>query len=181
MIKMILSYSKAEIDKLIKSMVMICDTREQQNEHITKYFEERNIEYIKQKLDVGDYSLMLKANPEMGINRDLYLTNKIVIERKNGLDELTNNFKGSDRTRLENEFLRARDTKVYLMVEDAVYGDIINHKYRSKMKPQAFLGSLKSFEARYNLNTIFIENKLYSGNFIYHTALYHLREFLKVS
>lgn len=180
-IKVIVNFTDKEIEKLFQSMVIICDTREQKNDHIIQYFKDKEINHKIEKLEVGDYSLMLPADPELGIIQDLYLTNKIVIERKNGLNELTGNFKGNDRKRLENEFIKARDTKIYLMIEDALYGDIINHKYRSKMKPQAFLGSLKAFEARYNLNTVFIEDKIYSGNFIYHTALYHLREYLKAS
>ena len=83
-----LKYTDKEIETLLKTMIVLVDTREQENSHILNYFDKKKIKYMVQKLDVGDYSFMLPKNPDMGIDNDIYFTNKIVIERKGSLDEL---------------------------------------------------------------------------------------------
>lgn len=171
-------FSEKDIKILLKSLIVICDTREQQNKHILNYFTKKKIPYKVEKLDVGDYSFMLPKDSKLGIIKDIYFNNKIVIERKMNLDELANNFTRG-RNRLESELLRAKDTNILLMIENAKYSDIISHKYRSKLSEKAFLGTLKAFESRYNLDVHLIDDDTHSGNFIYYTFYYRLREFLK--
>ena len=60
------------MEELISSMVILVDTREKVNTHITDYFDKKNIKYKKKALDYGDYSFMLPANESLGIPRDLY-------------------------------------------------------------------------------------------------------------
>ena len=96
---------------------MIVDTREQKNSHITNYFTKKGIPYKVQKLDYGDYTAYIPKNIELGIMRDIYLSDNINIERKANLDELASNLTHG-RTQIENEFLRSKGTKLYLMVED---------------------------------------------------------------
>jgi len=45
-------------------------------------FDMKRIPYISKALSYGDYSCFLPACPEYGINRDLYFTNRLAIERK---------------------------------------------------------------------------------------------------
>lgn len=170
-------FTDTEIKKLMENLVIIVDTREQENHHILDYFAKHKIKYEVKKLNVGDYSIKLTACPEMGLTRDCYIP--VTIEKKNSIDELANSFK--DRTRFESEFIRAAGsgTKILLMVEDpAGYENIINHKYRSEYEPKALLGSLLTFESRYNFTTMFVDKK-YSGNRIYYTLRYNLYQFLK--
>lgn len=158
-------------------MVIIVDTREQQNQHILDYFKQKNINYEIKKVDAGDYAVKLPACPEINIMRDLYIP--VTIEKKNSVDELAGSFK--DRTRFENEFIRATgsNTKIFLLIEDGKgYENIVKGNYRSQYEPKALLASLKSFESRYNITTTFLDPK-YSGNFIYHTLKYYLYEYLK--
>lgn len=170
-------FTDTELKQLLSQAVILVDTREQENSHIIKYFDEKSIKHKPQKLDYADYSLMLPAMPELGIMRDVYFTDKVAIERKASLEELSNNLT-KDRDRLESEFLRSKG-RIYLLIEDPNgYENILNHKYRSQFKPKSFLASLKTFEARYNLNINFIKKEL-AGNFIYVTLLYHLRCYLK--
>ena len=63
---------------------------------------------------------MIPANELLGIQRDLYFSDEIAIERKASLDELANNLT-ADRTRFEDEMLRSKDCKVLLMLENCVY------------------------------------------------------------
>lgn len=170
-------FTDTEIKKLLNNMVIIIDTREQENQHILDYFTQRKVNYEVKKLDSGDYSIKLLSYPELGLYRDIYIP--VMIEKKNSVDELASSFK--DRTRFENEFIRAygSNIKIHLLVEDGQgYQNIINGKYRSQYEPKALLASLKTFESRYNIHTSFIDKK-YAGNFIYHTLKYHLYEYLK--
>lgn len=170
-------FTDTEIKKLLENMVVIVDTREQENQHILDYFAQKKVNYENKKLDSGDYSVKLKAVPELNVHRDIYIP--VMIEKKNSIDELAQSFK--ERTRFENEFIRAKgsNTKIFLLVEDGQgYENIIKGKYRSQYEPKALLASLKTFESRYNISTSFIDPK-YSGNFIYHTLKYYLYEYLK--
>ena len=76
-------FSDKEKEELVKSIVILVDTREQSCQHITDYFDKKGIPYKKKALKYGDYSFYIKANPELSIPRDLYFDmNGIVIERK---------------------------------------------------------------------------------------------------
>lgn len=170
-------FTETELKKLLKeNLVIIVDTREQENEHILDYFNSKKIRYEVKKIDAGDYSVKLAANPELGIFRDCYIP--VMIEKKNSIDELASSFK--DRVRFENEFIRATASKykIHLLVEDGNgYENILRKNYRSMYDPKALLGSLKTFESRYDFYTSFLDKK-YVGNFIYYTLYYHCREYL---
>jgi ERCC4-type nuclease len=168
-------YTDKELKTLLDTLTITVDTREQKNQHVLEYFRKREVEFKFKTMKTGDYSAMLPKNNELGITRDMYLN--AVIERKNGVDELVESIK--DRTRFENELIRASQHPFVLLVEDKDgYAKILNGTYRSKYKPESLLGSLKAFEARYNFSTVFIEPKL-TGNYIYYSFLYRVRELLK--
>lgn len=168
-------YSDKELKEILDSLVIIVDTREQVNQHVLEYFRKREIPFKFQAMKTGDYSAMLPKNPELGIMRDLYL--KAVVERKNGVDELVQSIK--DRQRFENELIRGSKIPFRLIVEDLQgYEKILNGQYRSKYDPKSLLGSLKTFEARYNFTTVFIAPYT-TGNYVYHHLLYYCREMLK--
>lgn len=169
-------FSDAEIKAALKTMVVVVDSREQENEHITRYFNAKGIPWITAKLDVGDYSARVPSCDEMGLSRGLDFSSSIVVERKGSLDELAGNLT-KDRTRFEDELLRARWTKVALLVEDATYGDIVNGKYRSKYNAKSFVATLAAYSARFNLDVSFVERP-FSGNWIYHRLYYAVREAL---
>ena len=97
-------YTDKEIKELLKSMVIIQDSREQEASHITKWFDEKKISYVTQKLETADYSFYIPANAELGIVRDMYFDDKIVIERKNSLEEISSCFT-TTRMAFENEFI----------------------------------------------------------------------------
>lgn len=169
-------YSDSEIKELLKSLVILIDSREQKNEHITEYLDNKSIKHETLKLDHADYSCMIPKNLDLGIYRDLYFNDCISIERKASLEELSGNFT-KDRNRIESEFLRAKG-KLILLIENATYENIILHQYKTEYKPLSFVATLKTFEARYGIETNFIR-KAFTGNFIYMTMMYHVRELLK--
>jgi ERCC4-type nuclease len=168
-------YTDKEMKEILESLIIVVDTREQKNVHILDYFRKKEIPFKFQSLKTGDYSCMLPKNEELGIVRDFYLSASI--ERKNGVDELVGSIK--DRQRFENELIRSTKHPFVMIVEDLQgYEKILKGEYRSRYKPESLLGSLKSFEARYNFTTVFVDPKT-SGNYIYHSLLYRCRELLK--
>ncbi len=169
------NYSPKEITAILKSMVILVDTREQKNKHITDYFEAQKITYMKRALKTGDYSAFIPKNEDLGITRDVHLLASV--ERKNSIDELAQSI--TDRSRFENELIRASKSHFIMIVEDINgYENLLNHKYRSQYSPKALLGSIKAFEVRYGFTTMFLDKK-FTGNYIN----YHLRglvnEYLK--
>lgn len=170
-------YSEPELKQLLKSITIICDTREKENAHIVGYLNQKGIPYINQALSFGDYSYMLPACPELGINRDMFFHNVIAIERKADLEELSGNL-SQHRERFENEFLRAGNCDITLLIERGSLSDIMSHKYRTEFKESAFMASLMAWEQRYNIKTAFV-HMIHSGTFIYSRFYYHLRELLK--
>lgn len=169
-------YSTKEINTLLDSMIILIDTRENKIKHIIDYLDKKDIGHKSIKLEHGDYSCMLPKDETLGIYRDMYFTDTVSIERKGSLEELSNNFtKG--RQQIENEFIRSKG-KLILLIENATYEDIVLHNYKTQYKPLSFIATLKTFEARYHLETNFISSK-FTGNFINMTLRYHVRELLK--
>ena len=171
-------YTKDEIEALVKTIVVLIDTREQKNIHITDYLDKIKVPYKEMALDHGDYSFYIPKNEAYGITRDLYFTDIVTVERKGCLEELSGNF-CNGRARIEEEFTRKKG-RMYLMVEDATYEDIVRHNYDTQYNPVSFIATIDTFEARYNIQTSFI-SKVAAGYFIYHKFKYHLREYLKGS
>jgi len=173
-------YTKTEQEELLKSMIVLMDTREKKNNYILNYFDDKDINYKSKKLDFGDYSMMIPANENLGIMRDIYFTDDISCERKNSLEELSGNFTRG-RSQFENELIRSNGAgaRMILMVEDGQgYEKIINGKYDTDYNNKSFIGTLQAFRARYGIDINFINPK-YSGNFMYYTFYYYLREYLK--
>lgn len=167
-------YEDKEIQQLLKQLIIVVDSREQKCRHITDYFDQKNIKWVTEKLDYGDYTAKLDIP---GLHKSFYLQDICTIERKRGLNELSSNL-SHERLRMEREFMRTRGT-FWLLIENAAYEDILLHHYDTGYKPQAFIGTLKSFESKYKLHTHFQKDATYSGAFIYHTLSYAMRNELK--
>lgn len=178
------AYTPTQIKHLLSTMKIVIDTREQVNYHITDYFDARLIDYTSKKLDYGDYSIMLPSCMEFGITEDIYFTDKIVIERKNSLMELSNNL-GNERERFKRELERAKGATFIIMIEDGSYEDIIFGRYskdkyavKSKFNEKSFIASLATFRARYGIHVDYV-NKKSAGNFIYFILRSWLKCYLK--
>lgn len=163
-------YTDKEINELLKQITIICDTREQQNGHVTGYFDKKKVAHTSRKLDTGDYSAMIG---------DMTLEHDVVVERKASIDELCGNVT-VDRQRLADEFTRAKadGLKVFLVVENASWSDIFLHNYRSKLEPKSLIATLLSWQIRYNITVVFCKPGE-SGQIIYGILYYAAREALK--
>ena len=170
-------YTDKEIDELVKSMVILYDTREQVNEHILQYFDKAQVNYKKKKLDYGDYSFYVPKNDGLNIPRDLYFDRDIIIERKSGLTELAGNL-SEDRARLEKEIALSPKRKV-LLIENATYEDVLKGNYRSNYGAKAMWATIHSWWERYDLPVMFMSDNKWSGYFIKGFFTYYLKEQLR--
>lgn len=83
-------------EKFLKSVCIVCDTREQRNEHIVTVFDKLKVNYISAKLPYGDYSFRIDEY-------DFSLLYSV--ERKANINELWGNVT-KDRERFEREIKR---------------------------------------------------------------------------
>lgn len=157
-------------------MVILVDTREKVNDHITGIFDKYGIAYKKKALDYGDYSFMIPADKDLSIPRDLLFTHKVVVERKASLEEISGNLT-KDRARFEKELALAPKDKV-LLIENARYEDVVDGRYKTDYNKKSFLGTLHSFWFKYNIPIFFLDNK-YSALFIKKYFEYWFKNYLK--
>lgn len=160
-----------EIDKVIKDMLVIVDSREQKNDHILDYFKMIDQPYKVEKLDTADYSFILPNYPE------LQLDGAILIEKKNSLDEIAGNFtKGRDR--FTREFERVEEEHIHLLIENATWKKILHGSYRSQFPPKSFMASLLTWSIRYGCPIWFCtpeETPIMIWNILHYELLEHLK------
>ncbi len=172
--------TSGELKAALKGLTIIIDTREKDNENIKKWLEKSKVNFKVQKLDHGDYSCMIPKESLKGIERDIYLDRRIVIEKKANIDEIAGNFSKADTPRLKSEFahLEKHETRVYLFVEDNLFDKHIrNGKYRSQYDPKTLYARIKSLEAEYN-TVVRPVHEDYMASEIYNTLYYFTRNLL---
>lgn len=177
--KVSIAIRNVDIKKLLKHIVIIVDTREQQNKHILDYFDKEKIKYEKKALDYGDYSVKIYKNEELGLPFDITLEHTICIERKNGLTEISNNLTHK-RAEFEVEFEKARrdGAKIYLLIENSRWADIWSREYETMFNANSFYNSLLSFRDKHSLKVDFIE-KDDMGLHIYKILAMYIQKLLK--
>ena len=161
-----------EVEDALESMVLLVDTREQQTPRSKVRYAQFGIPYERQTLNFGDYS----AKVRMPSGEWHCFDREIVIERKLGLEELSACF-FQERNRFTREFEQAKaaGARIYLLIENASWLDIIRHNYKTRVSPKAFAGSILAFEARYDCKVQFC-SQLCSGSLIRDILHYEVRE-----
>lgn len=151
---------QCNIDKLIRQLVVLVDTRENENQHIIDCFNKKGIAWRSKALDTFDYSCELLKNDELGLPYDITLEREIGIERKNGLTELSSNF-ANGRNAFEEKWQRAKETtkNLYLVIEGGSWQDIKEQKYRTKINSKAFYNSLISWRTKYGFDIDFVKKE----------------------
>lgn len=172
-------YTDAQQKKILQSMGIICDTREKKgkNDHILNYFNKKEIPWKREKLPYGDYTLYIPQNEELGINEEINFADKIMVERKANLEEISGNITDKDK-RIYREFTNAPPTKV-LLIENASYDDLVNGNYNTQFAAKAFWAALFSIWHQFDIPVIYMPNKKYSGQFIYGFLHYYLKHYIK--
>lgn len=170
-------FTDKEIDTLLKSLVIVIDSRENQNEHIREYLNKKGIPYEIRKLDHGDYGCKLAENKELGIMRDIFLNS--FVERKNGVNEITGNLQKDTQHAFINELIRAQESKFVIFVEEPDFDEkVAKGLYRSKYEPKALKGRLESLKAKYNFEICPMSKEMIAHN-IYHRFYYQAKHYLR--
>ena len=164
---MVRKWTEGELREELAKIVIIVDSREQSNKHITDYFDKNNIKYEVRKLDCGDYSARVG---------DMTLEHDMFIERKNSLTELCGNM-GQNRERFEREFTKAKSegAKPFLIIENDSLNDVFLGNYNSKLKPKSLWSSLCVWMVRYNTSVMFCRREN-MGCVIANLCIYYARE-----
>jgi len=166
-----------EVEKTLRTMVVLVDTREQDTPRLRKRLEGLRCPFERVPLRYGDYT----AKCTLPSGAEFSLADKLVVERKMSATEVCGNFT-RERSRFSREFERAREdgAKVVLLMECADWKSVYGGEYRSKLTPNALVASLLSFEHRYDMHIHYITPEL-TGRFIYDCLYYGLREHLSVT
>ena len=164
-------FTDKEMKKILDSMVVIVDSREQNNNHIIDFFDKKNIPYKVVKNDFGDYTAMIPAGTLTGFTNDIYFDRDIAIERKNSIDEIAGNLK-EDAARLKKELahMNKYDIKYFFFIEDKNYHENLrNGNFRSQYDPFTLMQRIKKgIEAEYGTVIVPIDKKCI-GSEIYYT------------
>ena len=163
--------------EMLNSMSVIYDSREQSTLKAKKRYESFGVPYSRAKLEYGDYTY----NALLPSGKHLFDTDKkinpyVTIERKESLDELASCLTHS-RDRFEREFKRAKEhnARIFLLVENATWENLLNGKYRSKFNSKAFFASLCAWIVRYDLQLVFCKEDT-SGKIIKELLYRDLKE-----
>ena len=164
-------FTDKEMKKILDSMVVIVDTREQNNQHIINFFNKKNIPYKVVKNDFGDYTAMLPANTITGFTHDIYFDRDVAIERKSSIDEIAGNLK-EDAARLKKELahMNKHDITYFFFVEDKNYHENLRQgNFKSQYDPFTLMQRIKKgIEAEYGTVIVPI-GKECIGSEIYYT------------
>ena len=175
-------YTEKDERAILKQMGVLADTREQKWEHIRWALDNAGCRIERGKLDQGDYTAFVPmcAFPGFQAVPGVYsLQDEVIIERKANLDEIAGNFT-TGRERFEREFIRAKSkgVKVFLVIENASWADVLSHNYRSQLSPKSLMGSLLSWQAKYNVTIVFCRPEE-TGRILYSTLYYWLKSRLE--
>lgn len=146
---------------VLESFVVLRDSREQDTARARKRYKSIGVPCEKATLSYGDYTY----NAMLPDGRPLHDTSKTVlplcaIERKMDLDELEQCFtRGRDRFRREFERAAENSCRMYLIVENATWENLLAGKYRSKMNPNAYIASIIAWMIRHDISVIFCKEE----------------------
>lgn len=146
---------------LLKNMIILHDGREVTNNYILDTFNKEKVPHKQRSLKTGDYTMMIKACPELGFLVDTVFSDELAIERKNSLSELAGNLSNQkDDGRIFKEFNRMINIeRVYLLIEDDSLDDLYAKKYISDLNPDSYLRTLLTWQARNNMHIYFVKKE----------------------
>lgn len=162
--------------KMLDSMIILVDRREQHTERAEKRYQSFGIPYHKATLAYGDYSYNVILPDGSWLYDEAETVRPcVIIERKMNLEELASCFTHS-RKRFEREFLRAKEhgARMILLVENANWENLKNGRYQSRFNQNAFSASLCSWVMKYNIQLFFCKQET-SGKLIRELLYWDLR------
>lgn len=166
-------------EEILKSFTVLIDKREQDTERARKRYKAFSVPYDRATLDYGDYTFNAMIDGVPIYDTGSRICPKCAVERKMNLDELAGCFT-HERKRFQAEMERAKaeKAKVFLLVEDASWENLVNGRYKSKFNPTAFLASITAWMVRYELQVIMCKAET-SGRLIKEILYRDLKERLE--
>ncbi|MBP7653999.1 ERCC4 domain-containing protein [Candidatus Dependentiae bacterium] len=169
-------YTEKKLKELLSQMTILIDEKEK-SQHTLDYFNTNNIRTKVTALDFGQYSVCLHACVEKNIQRDMYFDTDVTVIRENSLNSLAVKF-SYEREEFEANLNKQKRNTILIVENPNAYQDICTNNYSVKMNANAILGTLHSFNIRYNLSYFFTERK-HSGAIIHRHLRYYLKNFLE--
>lgn len=140
-----------EIPDELKTLQLVCDTREQNTILLRRRLEAIGLPVLREKLNFADYSCKTEH---------FDFTRTFAIERKMSIDEIAQNFThGRERFAREFERAKSEDAKIYILIENGSWESIYGGKYRTRIHPNALVASLLTWEARYGATVQFCRSE----------------------
>lgn len=169
---------RKQVAAVLASFRVVIDNREQDTVKAHRRYKAFG-ETERGTLSYGDYCGNIDIDGKPLLDTSARISPACAIERKMSLDELAMCFTRG-RERFEREFERAKEAgaKIYLLVENATYEDIMKHRYRSKFASTAFLASLLTWAVRYDITVVFCRAET-SGELIREILIRDMRERLE--
>lgn len=146
---------------VLKTFEVLIDRREQDTPKALKRYAAFRVPFQRATLAYGDYTYTATLPDGTIINdRTKKVFPRCVVERKMDLDELAQCFT-RERERFLKEFMRAKanKAKVFLLVENGTFEGVLNHRYKSRYNPAAFLGSITAWLVRFDVSLIFCKEE----------------------
>jgi ERCC4-type nuclease len=128
-------------------------------------------------LDVGRFLPVLPASLYSGDYSVLGFEHELSIERKS-IADLTGSLAGG-RERFEHELLRLRGMRFKRLLIVGSPSEIELHRYRSKITPASVFGSLATYEARFDLPTVWEPCPFKAARLVARWAYYWHRELVR--
>jgi DNA excision repair protein ERCC-4 len=107
------------------------------------------------------------------------LEHLFAVERKT-ISDLVGCCVGQTRERFERELHRLRGFRFKRLLIVGTEADILRGDYRSNIKPQAVIGTLRAFEVRYDIPVVFCDTAEAAANRIESWAFWFAREVVEV-
>jgi len=142
-----------EIKSVLESIIVIHDSREQNTDRARRRYDSIGLPHASATLNYGDYCYNATLpDGTMLFDQNQTISAPCVIERKMDLNELSQCL-AQGRDRFRREFTRAAEhgARIYLLIEEASWENLINGKYKTKFNKDAFTGSLIAWMVRYNM------------------------------
>lgn len=171
--------------KFLKEAIILCDSREQKNQHILEVFEQSGVKYEVCKLPVGDYSF--KVN-------ELDFRLQCAVERKANVNELWGNI-SRERERFEKEIaaMKKLTGSANLIIENCPDRDFLQNftvpnrlmNYQGRKIPDIgrhVYGTLQSWGSsnRYSLITHYMRGNDGTAALLLNLFYYHYRNHIEM-
>lgn len=158
---------KKGIDYKLNNILILCDTRQQKDEHITKYFNEHNILWQRATLTTGDYmaiKIINKPDDEQLFEYPTLIKDfSTIIDTKKDIVEICGNLcRSVEHERIKREIAKAHDLGcerfIFLIADTKVscIDDLVNWaSKRTNVKGVTLAKIMKTMSERYGCEFIF--------------------------